>query len=176
MGKCRNRFDGACRGRVRQGVRLGIDVGAVRVGVARCDPSGLLASPVETIQRRDRSRQEEALEHTIQRIAELTTEHEAIEVVMGMPTSLSGSEGPSAQAVREFAAALAPRLRPIPVRLVDERFSTSTAERTLQEMGVRGRARRNVVDREAAAIILQSALDTERSAGNAPGEVVQEYT
>lgn len=158
---------------MRKGVRLGIDVGSVRVGVARSDPAGVLASPVETIQRRGRSK-EQGLESALRRIAELVAEHGVLEVIVGMPKSLSGREGPSGEAARQFGRLLAPRLRPVPVRLADERFSTVTAERTLQGMGVRGTARRSVVDQEAATVILQAALDAEKASGSPPGEVVQE--
>lgn len=154
---------------MRSGVRLGIDVGSVRIGVARSDPEGLLASPVQTV-RPQRGRDRES---TLDRIAELAAEHDVVEVVVGMPTSLSGGEGPSARAVREFANGLAAKVHPRPVRLVDERFSTATAERRLQGSGFRGAARRRVVDQEAAVVILQAALDAERSSGCLPGEDVR---
>lgn len=82
-------------------MRLGVDVGSVRVGVARCDPGGILASPLETVK---------SGKGDIDRLVELVAEHEAIEVVVGLPTSLSGREGPAAQAARRFAARLADRL------------------------------------------------------------------
>lgn len=151
---------------MRLGVRLGVDPGSVRIGVARSDPSGLLATPVETIRRRRGATDPRS------RIAELAAEHEVIEVVVGMPTSLSGDTGPSGRAAREFARDLAGHLAPLPVRLVDERFSTVTAERALVERGVRGRVRRGVVDQQAAVVILQSALDSEKTSGRAPGEIV----
>lgn len=150
--------------RVRLGARLGVDAGSVRIGLARSDPAGVLATPLETVGRG---------QGDLDRIAEIAAEHDVIEVIVGMPTSLSGREGPSGQAVREFAVALAVRVSPLVVRLVDERFSTLTAERTLRGRGVRGTARRNVVDQEAAVVILQAALDAERSSGNLPGEVVR---
>lgn len=153
---------------MREGVRLGIDAGSVRIGVARSDPAGLLAVPVETVRQRNGER-----DAALDRIAEIAAEHEAVEVIVGMPTSLSGQEGPSGRAAREFATALASRLRPLVVRLVDERFSTVTAERTLLGRGVRGSARRDVVDQEAAVVILQAALDAERTSGRAPGETVR---
>lgn len=149
---------------VREGVRLGVDVGSVRIGVARSDPAGMLATPVETVRRR---------RGYLDRLAEIAVEHEAVEIVVGMPTSLSGREGPSARAARDFATVLAERVRPLVVRLVDERFSTVTAERTLQGRGVRGTARRSVIDQEAAVVILQAVLDAERSSGNVPGEIVR---
>ncbi|GAA4101580.1 MULTISPECIES: Holliday junction resolvase RuvX [Actinomadura] len=149
---------------MRQGVRLGIDVGTVRIGVARSDPAGILASPLETVRRG---------KGDLDRLAALAAENEAIEVVVGLPTSLSGREGPAAEAARRFAAELAGRLAPGTVRLCDERLTTVTAETGLRAGGVRGRARRQVVDQTAAAVLLQSALDGERLTGRPPGEIVR---
>jgi putative Holliday junction resolvase len=149
---------------VRHGVRLGVDVGSVRVGVARCDPGGILASPLETVK---------SGKGDVDRLVELVAEHEAIEVVVGLPTSLSGREGPAAEAARRFAARLADRLPPETVRLHDERLTTVTAESSLRAGGVHGQARRRVVDQAAAAVLLQAALDAERLTGRPPGEIVQ---
>lgn len=148
---------------MRTGVRLGVDVGSVRIGIARSDPGGILASPLETVQRG---------KGDLQRIAQIVTDHEAIEVIVGLPTSLSGREGPAATAARDFAAGLADVLSPEAVRLYDERLTTVTAESGLRERGLRGQARRKVVDQTAAAVLLQAALDRERSTGRPPGEVV----
>lgn len=148
---------------MRQGTRLGVDVGEVRIGVARSDPSGLIATPVETVRRgRD----------DLRRLAELTRIEQAFEVVVGLPRSLSGAEGPAAAKVRTFAARLAGAVAPVPVRLCDERLSTVTAEAVLREQGRKGPRRRAVVDQAAAVVILQSALDAERRTGAAPGELV----
>jgi putative Holliday junction resolvase len=144
-------------------VRLGIDPGSVRIGVARCDPDGLLASPLATVPRGPGD-----LDHLVR----MALEHEAVEVIVGLPTSLSGREGAAAAAARTFAAALAGRLMPIPVRLVDERFTTTLAHEALRQGGKGGRARRQVVDQAAAALLLQGALDAERAAGRPPGEIV----
>jgi putative Holliday junction resolvase len=144
---------------MRIGVRLGVDVGSVRIGVARCDPAGILASPLETVRRG---------KGDLDRLVALVAEHEAIEVVVGLPTSLSGREGP-----REFAGRLAERLPADTVRLYDERLTTVTAESGLRAGGVHGRARRQVVDQAAAAVLLQAALDGEKSTGNPPGEIVR---
>jgi len=86
--------------------------------------------------------------------------------------SLSGGEGPAAGKVREFAELLALRVAPVPVRLCDERLSTVTAEAVLRDRGKKGRKRREVVDQAAAVVILQHALDSERSTGRPPGELV----
>ena len=140
------------------GRRLGVDVGSVRVGVAISDPSGMLASPLATL-RRDR-----ASGRDLGEIAALVTEHEVVEVVVGLPRGLSGREGPAAEAAREYAAALGRAVAPVPVRLSDERLTTVMASRTLSDRGVRGKRQRAVVDQAAAVFILQSWLDAERNA------------
>ena len=148
---------------MRQGARLGVDVGDVRIGVARCDPSGLIATPVETVARG---------KGDLARLVELTAEHGAVEVVVGLPRSLSGGEGPAAGKVRAFAVRLAGAVAPVPVRLYDERLSTVSAEATLRAQGRSGQRRRAVVDQAAAVVILQSALDAERARAATPGELV----
>lgn len=148
---------------MRTGVRLGIDVGDARIGVARSDPTGLVATPVETVRRG---------EGDLARLRTLADEENAVELVVGLPVSLSGGEGPAAAKVREFANALAAAVAPMPVRLCDERLSTVTAESVLRERGKKGQKRRAVVDQAAAVVILQNALETERSTGRAPGETV----
>jgi len=147
---------------MRFGVRLGVDVGDARIGIARSDPSGFLATPVETIARG---------EGDLERIRTLVDEHEAVEVVVGLPRSLNGREGPAADKARSFAAELAAVVG-VTVRLCDERLSTVTAESVLRERGRKGQKRRQVVDQAAAVVILQNALDTERATGEAPGETV----
>jgi putative Holliday junction resolvase len=148
---------------MRSGVRLGVDVGTVRIGIARSDPHGILATPVETVSRG---------KGDLDRIVELVTEHGAVEVIVGLPTSLSGRAGPAAAAAREFAIRLAGLLPAETVRMYDERLTTVTAESGLRERGVRGRARREVVDQAAAIVLLQAALDGERSTGRPPGEII----
>jgi len=148
---------------MRPGVRLGIDPGDARIGVARSDPSGMLATPVETVPRG---------KGDLARLAAILEEESAVEVVVGLPRSLSGREGPAAAKVREFAGALARQVAPVPVRLCDERLTTVTAESMLRERGKKGAKRRAVVDQAAAVVILQGALDAERGRGNPPGEVV----
>lgn len=149
---------------MRPGVRLGIDPGDARIGVARSDPSGFLATPLETVSRG---------RGDVRRLGRLRAEVEAMEVVMGLPRSLSGAEGPAAAKVRDFARALARHIAPVPVRLCDERLTTVTAEAVLRERGHKGSKRRAVVDQAAAVVILQHALDTERNTGSAPGEIVE---
>jgi putative Holliday junction resolvase len=152
---------------VRAGVRLGIDVGSVRVGLASSDPSGLLASPVETV-----PRDSSAARSDLARIVAVAGELEAMEVIVGLPRHLSGAEGEAAKQARAYAAELARALGPIPVRLVDERLTTVESHRRLRESGVAGRSQRGVVDQAAAVLILQSALDGERASGRAPGSRV----
>jgi putative holliday junction resolvase len=149
-------------GPMRTGVRLGVDVGRARIGVARCDRDGILATPVETVARGTGD---------LARIVALRVEHDAIEFVVGLPLSLSGASTASTEDARAFAAELA-RASGIPVRLVDERLSTVTAHAQLRDNGRSTRTSRSVVDQVAAVIILQNALDSERSAGHAPGVLV----
>ena len=134
------------------------------MGVARSDPSGFLATPVETL-RRDRG--------DLTRIARLVSADEVVEVVVGLLRSLSGREGPAAAKVRAYAARLAERVAPVPVRLVDERLTTVSAEAMLRDRGKKGQQRRAVVDQAAAVMILQHALETERATGAPPGEPVE---
>ena len=150
---------------MRSGVRLGLDPGDARIGVARSDPSGFLATPVETVQRG---------RGDLARLAALVEEVAALEVIVGLPRSLSGREGPAAVKVREFAAALARRIAPVTVRLYDERLTTISAEAMLRDRGRKRAKRRAVVDQAAAVLILQQALDRERTTGDLPGEIVEE--
>ena len=148
---------------MRFGVRVGVDPGDARVGVARSDPSGFLATPVETVPRG---------RGDVRRVARIVASEEAVEVVVGLPRNLKGKETPSTTKAREFAEALARKVAPVPVRLVDERLSTVTAESMLREQGRKGQKRRQVVDQVAAVVILQHALDVERTSGSEPGSLV----
>lgn len=145
------------------GVRLGIDPGEARIGVACSDPAGILATPVETVTRGPGD---------LDRLATIVAQVGAVRVYVGLPRSLSGGEGPAAGRVREFARDLAARLAPVPVRLSDERLSTVTAEGQLRAQGRKGRRRRAVVDQVAAVVILQGALDREQATGEQAGEQV----
>lgn len=147
---------------MRPGVRVGIDVGRARVGVARCDRDGLLATPVETLARDER---------TVTAVLAHGSELDAVEFVVGLPLSLSGGDTASTTDARDFADQLAAATE-LPVRLVDERLSTVTAHRQLQAGGRRAKGSRSVIDQVAAVIILQNALDSERMAGRPPGTVV----
>lgn len=145
------------------GVRLGIDPGDARIGVASSDPSGVLATPVETVAR---------AEGDLDRLAALQEELGAVRIYVGLPRSMSGGEGPSAGKVRAFARELSTRVQPVPVRLCDERLSTVTAEGQLRAQGRKGKKRRAVVDQAAAVVILQGALERERQTGRRAGEPV----
>ena len=149
---------------MRQGARLGIDVGRARIGVARCDAGGLLAVPVETVQR---SADGDA---DVRRILELAEEYDAIELVVGNPLSLSGSATPSTEDAIAFAERLA--AGGAAVRLVDERLSTVSAQQALRASGKSSRNQRPMVDQVAAVIILQHAIDTERASGTEPGRLL----
>lgn len=150
---------------MRTGTRLCVDVGTVRIGVARSDPRGVLATPVETIVRDVEGSED------IERIAVLAREMDAIEMIVGLPQSLSGGETASTRDARAFAARLVLCLN-IPVRLVDERLSTVSAHSALRNVGRSSRNSRSVVDQLAAVIVLQHALESERGSGTPPGERV----
>ena len=147
-------------GEWRRGVRVGIDVGAVRIGVAKSDPDGVLATPVITVARA--AAPDDAIPSDMSEIKDIVASLEAVEVIIGMPVSLSGSEGRAAAVTREYAERLAKVIDPVPIRFADERMSTVVATRRLRERGVRGRRHRAVVDQAAAVEILQSWLDTQR--------------
>ena len=151
---------------MRHGVRLGIDVGKARVGVARSDSHGMLATPVETVTR------DAGGVTDVARIAAICRELEPIEIVVGLPLALSGSHTASTNDAVEFAAAL-DRALDIPIRLVDERLSTVSAQSALRASGRKAKTQRPVIDQVAATIILQHALDTERASGKPPGSPVE---
>ncbi len=135
-----------------RGVRIGVDVGTVRVGVAASDPEGILAFPVETVARNP----EAAV-----RIAQIAAEREAIDVFVGLPRHMSGAEGASAADARAFASDLAELLE-CPVRLIDERLSTSSASQAMRAAGRNSRKQRDSIDQAAAVVILDTALDAAR--------------
>ncbi|CAN5717769.1 MAG: Holliday junction resolvase RuvX [Ilumatobacteraceae bacterium] len=135
---------------------LGLDLGSKRIGVAVSDRSGTVATPLVVIERSGSRRRDH------ERIAALVKDEKAELLVVGLPRSMSGAEGPAARGARDEAEALASVVG-VPVDTWDERLTTVTAERALRAGGVRGRARRQVVDKVAAAIILQSWLDARSS-------------
>lgn len=145
----------------RPGVRLGIDVGTARIGVARSDRDGLLAVPVETVPRGDGD---------VARIAALAAEYDAFELVVGLPVALSGRETASTADARGFAQALADAGHR--VRLIDERLSTVSAHGALRGSGRSQKSSRSIVDQVAAVVLLQQALDVEKGTGNPAGASV----
>lgn len=149
---------------MRVGARLGIDVGRARIGVARCDPSAILAVPVETVPRSAEG------DDDVRRILAIAEEHGAIELVVGNPLSMSGTPTASTADAVAFARRLA--ATGAIVRLVDERLSTVSAQQALRAAGKSSRKQRPIVDQAAAVIILQHAIDSERASGNAPGHTI----
>lgn len=140
---------------------VGIDFGSKRIGIAICDSLGMVATPFETIKRvGDRT-----VEHG--RIEEIIAEVDAEMVVIGLPLSLDGSEGPAARLIRSEIRGLRKRLD-IPVDTYDERFTTVTAHDSLIRGGTRGSKKRDVVDQVAAAVLLQGWLDSRPQ--TSPGE------
>lgn len=136
----------------RRGVRLGIDVGTVRIGVARSDPDGILAVPVTVVARGAGD---------FEAIADIAQEYDVLEVLVGLPVTLRGEEGAAATAAREFAVELL-RYVTVPVRLVDERLSTVAAQRSLHDAGRNTRSSKSVIDAAAAAYMVQGAIDYEK--------------
>jgi putative holliday junction resolvase len=135
---------------------MGVDVGAVRIGVALSDPDGLLATPLVTVPRDVEGGTDLAA------IGALVAEHEVVQIVVGLPRTLAGQEGPAAQAARAFAEQLG-AVVDVPLVFSDERLTTVVATRQLRASGRPGRRQRAVVDQVAAVAILQGWLDTERS-------------
>lgn len=132
----------------RRGRALGLDHGSARVGVAVSDALRITAQPLEVVAR----------PRAVARIAEIVVEYEIEEIVVGLPTSLNGTEGPPASAARAFGGEIA-LATGIDVTYVDERFTTVTAEKAMLEAGAKRRVRRDNLDKVAAAIILQAFLD-----------------
>lgn len=142
--------------------RLALDPGAARIGVARS--AGALAFPVTAVPRG---------EGDIAEIARLVEEHAATEVVIGVPVSLRGVEGPSAAIARDFADEVAARLPEVAVRLVDERLTTVQAARAMRSAGKNAKAQKASIDAAAATLLLQHVIDTEAATGAAPGDLLQ---
>ena len=132
-------------------VILGVDLGKARTGVAVCDKSELLASPVEVVN-----------EHNRERLLQLAKARRAEQIVVGLPRNMDGSEGESAQNARAFGAELAEKTG-LPVDFSDERGTTITAHGFLNETNTRGKRRKATVDAVAATIILQDYLDYRRN-------------
>ena len=151
---------------MRSGVRVGIDIGTVRIGVARSDRDGYLATPVETVDR--------GSENPIGQLVAVISELEAIEVIVGLPLSLNGSHTASTEDALVMARELSQNAS-VPVRLIDERLTTVSAHSALRAVGKKQKQTRSVIDQVAAVMILQHALDSERSSGNLPGKDISEF-
>lgn len=146
---------------MRSGVRLSLDIGKARVGAARCDRDGIMAFPIETIPR----------DGALDRVVELVAEFEPCEIIIGNPVNLKNNDTESTYDSRDFATDLTARIG-VPVRMVDERLTTTAALGALRASGRNAKNSRAVVDQVAAVILLQSCLDAERG-GRILGEIVE---
>lgn len=148
---------------IRPGVRLAIDVGRARVGIARSDQDGMMAVPVETAPR----------DTATDVVVGLVAEYSPLEIVVGLPLNMAGDHTPSTDDAVEFAQVLAQRVA-VPVRMVDERLSTVSAMAGLHGSGKTVKSAKPLIDQASAVIILQHCLDTEKNSGTPPGFLVGE--
>jgi putative Holliday junction resolvase len=148
---------------IRPGVRLAVDVGRARVGIARCDRDGLMAIPVET----------SARDEAVDVLRGLVTEYSPVEIVVGLPLNMAGKHTASTDDAVDFAKTLRGQVD-VPVRLVDERLSTVSAMAGLHQSGKSVKSAKPLIDQASAVIILQHCLDTEKSTGTSPGFLVGE--
>jgi len=155
-------------GNLPRTIRLALDVGSVRIGVARSDPDGIMAVPVSTI-----SQSSTALAEALA----LASEFDARVIYVGKPVNLKGNSTASTQMAMEFAQALCEQINAssleIEVRLIDERLSTVSAHSAMQAAGQSTRQSRQVIDQAAAVVILEHALTSEKSAGQFVGTLVK---
>ncbi|WP_241727042.1 Holliday junction resolvase RuvX, partial [Dietzia sp. SLG310A2-38A2] len=151
--------DPAVRGWTR-GRRLGLDVGTARIGVASCDPDGILATPVETVRVVDGDPEWTA---ELRRLSDLVEEYDAVGVIVGLPTSLKGRDTASTAMARSFVVALSAASPGLDVEFVDERLTTVTAGAALHGAGRNTRQQRGVIDQAAAVVLLQAWLDSRRA-------------
>jgi putative holliday junction resolvase len=146
-----------------RGIKLGVDVGTVRVGVAICDRDEILATPLKTLDRNAKKNSD------VRVLAALAADRGAVQIFVGLPRTMKGEEHASARMATEYAQLLADELDrtglDVPVHLVDERLSTVTAHRNLHEAGMSSKNHRKVVDQVAAAGILQHAIDMQKARG-----------
>jgi putative Holliday junction resolvase len=154
----------------RRGVRLGVDVGMARVGLAGCDPDGILATPIRTLKRDTRK------DSDIKVLVREARERGAVQIFVGLPRTMKGGESESTRMARDYAGrlvrALAAEDLHISVNLVDERLTTVSAHRSLRDAGLGSKEHRKVVDQVAAVGILQQAIDMQRTHGRDVGTVV----
>ncbi len=144
----------------RRGVRMALDWGKARIGVAACDADGMLAYPVETVPTQASGR----------RLPHLLAAYEPIEVIVGLPRTLAGDEGLAAVHVRAQVASVIAAHPAISWRFADERLTTVDAGRRLRSAGKDARRERSIIDQGAAVAFLVVALAVERATGRAPGE------
>nr|WP_216629676.1 Holliday junction resolvase RuvX [Brevibacterium renqingii] len=140
---------------------MGLDIGAVRIGVAASDPDGILATPLTVVRRKDEPT-------ALKQLREIVAEYEPIEILVGDPKSLDGAARAAAASALSFARAIA-EATGAPIRLIDERFTTVEAHHALAAAGKTSRQRREIVDAQAAVIILQNALEFEHNTGAPAG-------
>jgi putative Holliday junction resolvase len=145
--------------------KMAIDIGRARLGIAISDPSGILASPLDSI---TRSAEEYV---TVREIIRLIDDNEIQELYIGDPVSLSGEQTLSTDDARSFASLLQASTA-VPVRLIDERLTTVSAARNLRESGKNARTSKSIIDSASAVVILESVLQTERVSGEAAGRTV----
>lgn len=154
-----------------QGIKLGVDVGTVRVGVAICDGDAILATPLKTLDRNPKKNSD------VRVIAALAADRGAVQIFVGLPRTMKGEEHASARMATEYAQLLVQALEraglDVPVHLVDERLSTVTAHRHLHQAGMSSKNHRKVVDQVAAAGILQHAIDMQKARGTDVGSRVR---
>ncbi|MFC8302467.1 Holliday junction resolvase RuvX [Specibacter sp. NPDC057265] len=154
-----------------QGVKLGVDVGMVRVGLACCDAGGILATPVKTLSRDVKKNSD------VKVVLKEALARQACQIFVGLPRTMKGEEKASAQMARSYAAVLATLLAEagldIPVHLIDERLTTVSAHQSLHQAGMSSREHRKVVDQVAAVEILQHALDMQKARNANVGERVR---
>ena len=147
-----------------RGIRLGVDPGRARIGLALSDRDGLLAMPLETVLVNTRE---------LDRILAAIAEHSVSAVFVGLPLSLSGRWTASTRDAYDLAKAISERVS-VSVRMIDERLTTTTAQAALRSSGKSQRAGRSVIDQIAAVTLLQQALDTERQLGRPAGWALDE--
>lgn len=136
----------------RLGRRIAFDYGDVRIGVAICDPDGILATPLTTLLRKDPQLKSQ--------LSALFQEYEPVKIYVGSPKLLSGADGEAVKKVLEFTSFLTNNFD-LPITLVDERLSTVSAQRQLQQAGKSARDSKNLIDAAAAVAILEQGLANE---------------
>lgn len=148
---------------MRRGVRLGLDIGTVRIGVAVSDVDGILAIPHSTVPR-SAADYEDQLRVLCERL-------DVVEVVVGLPLALSGSMTASTRDALAVARALRSQID-VDVRMIDERLTTVSAHSALRQVGKKQKQTRHIIDQVAAVLILQHALEIERAQGAVPGKLI----